>query len=88
MEYQRSCSVQLAMVAERQRSIVTQVEDSFDHATNHSFILGTSSAIDAGIKLRPNAEDLKTMPEFEERWKTYFANSPDKPIMLLGTLAS
>ena len=50
--------------------------------------LGPSSAFDAGIKIRPNAEDLQTiMPEFEERWKTYFANSPDKPITILGILA-
>ena len=47
-----------------------------------------SSAFDAGIRIRPNVEDLKTMPEFEERWKTYFANSPDKPIMILGSYAS
>jgi len=50
--------------------------------------LGTSSSIDAGIRIRPNAEDLKTMPEFEERWKAYFADSPDKPIMVIASAAS
>jgi len=81
-------SVQLAMVAEWQRFIVTQVELSFHYATNHSLDLGTSSSIDAGIRIRPNVEDLKTMPEFEERWQTYFANSPDKPLMVIASVAS
>jgi alcohol oxidase len=49
----------------------------------------SSSAVDAGIKLRPNAEELEEIgPEFENRWKTYFANAPDKPVMLSGPLAA
>ena len=45
--------------------------------------------MDAGIKLRPNAEELEEIgPEFENRWKTYFANAPDKPVMLSGTLTA
>ncbi|TFK36632.1 GMC oxidoreductase-domain-containing protein [Crucibulum laeve] len=47
------------------------------------------NAMDAGIKLRPTAEDLKELgPEFENRWKTYFADKPDKPIMLTGSFAA
>ncbi|KAG5647341.1 hypothetical protein DXG03_000409 [Asterophora parasitica] len=51
--------------------------------------LMSHNGIDAAIKIRPTADDLKEIgPEFEERWKTYFANSPDKPALLLGTLAA
>jgi len=41
------------------------------------------SDIDCGIKMRPNAEELATMsPEFDQRWHSYFANAPDKPVLL------
>ncbi|KAJ3554310.1 hypothetical protein NP233_g12447 [Leucocoprinus birnbaumii] len=44
------------------------------------------NGVDAGIRLRPTAEDLETIgPSFTERWNSYFANSPDKPIMLLAS---
>ncbi|KAL0955055.1 hypothetical protein HGRIS_003973 [Hohenbuehelia grisea] len=44
-----------------------------------------SNAIDAGIKLRPNTEDLKDLgPAFESRWNEYFADAPDKPVVWLG----
>lgn len=47
------------------------------------------NGVDAGIKLRPNAEELEEIgPGFENRWKTYFANAPDKPVMLSGTLTA
>ena len=56
-------------------------------------VFGTANAsfsgMDAGIKLRPNAEELEEIgPEFENRWKTYFANAPDKPVMLSGPLTA
>ncbi|KAF8813022.1 alcohol oxidase [Phlegmacium glaucopus] len=39
---------------------------------------------DAGIKMRPTNEELSSMsPEFDHRWSTYFANAPDKPVMLV-----
>ena len=42
-----------------------------------------NSGVDAGIKLRPTTEDLLSMsPEFDHRWSTFFANAPDKPVML------
>lgn len=51
--------------------------------------LMSHNGIDAGIKIRPNREDLKEIgPEFETRWKSYFENAPDKPVMWMGTLAA
>ncbi|KAF8075818.1 GMC oxidoreductase-domain-containing protein [Lyophyllum atratum] len=51
--------------------------------------LMSHNGLDAGVKLRPNAEDLKEIGlDFEERWKSYFANVPDKPVMWMGTLAA
>ncbi|KAG5649963.1 hypothetical protein H0H81_001310 [Sphagnurus paluster] len=47
------------------------------------------NGIDAGIKMRPNAEDLREIgPEFQPRWSAYFANAPDKPVAWIGTLAA
>ncbi|KAF8896176.1 hypothetical protein BD779DRAFT_1608499 [Infundibulicybe gibba] len=49
----------------------------------------THNGLDSGIKIRPNAEDLKEIgPAFAKRWQDYFANAPDKPIMWIGTLAA
>ena len=45
-----------------------------------------NSGIDSGVKLRPTDEELSSMsPEFDCRWSTYFANAPDKPVMLALT---
>ena len=41
-----------------------------------------NSAVDAGIKMRPTNEELSSMsPEFDHRWRTFFADAPDKPVM-------
>ncbi|CAK5268335.1 unnamed protein product [Mycena citricolor] len=46
------------------------------------------NGIEAGIKIRPNAEDLKAIgPSFAKRWADFFANRPDKPVMWIGALA-
>lgn len=46
------------------------------------------SGVDAGIKIRPNSQDLKEIgPAFDARWKTYFADALDKPVAWIGTLA-
>ncbi|KXN86051.1 Alcohol oxidase [Leucoagaricus sp. SymC.cos] len=46
------------------------------------------NGMDAGIRLRPTAEDLKSIgPSFTARWNSYFANAPDKPIMLMASIA-
>ncbi|KAJ7237305.1 GMC oxidoreductase-domain-containing protein, partial [Mycena haematopus] len=48
-----------------------------------------SNFLDAGIKFRPNAEDLKELgPEFAARWKTHFENAPDKPVIWIGSVAT
>lgn len=40
------------------------------------------------MKLRPTEEELKTIgPDFTARWKEYFVNAPDKPILYIGPLA-
>ncbi|KAJ3514907.1 hypothetical protein NLJ89_g2088 [Agrocybe chaxingu] len=47
-----------------------------------------NNGINSGIKLRPTKEDLKSMsPEFDDRWATFFANAPDKPVMVLANLS-
>jgi len=47
------------------------------------------NGIDAGIKIRPNHEDLEEIgPEFEARWKSYFADAPDKAVMWIGPVAA
>jgi alcohol oxidase len=47
-----------------------------------------NSAVDAGIKMRPTNEELSSMsPEFSDRWSTFFANAPDKPVMLAISFA-
>ncbi|KAF8905672.1 GMC oxidoreductase-domain-containing protein, partial [Mucidula mucida] len=43
------------------------------------------NGLDAGIKMRPTAADLKELgPVFENRWKTHFENAPDKPVIWVG----
>ncbi|KAJ7745758.1 GMC oxidoreductase-domain-containing protein [Mycena metata] len=43
------------------------------------------NGLDAGIKFRPNAEELKELgPDFASRWETYFKNAPDKPVIWCG----
>jgi alcohol oxidase len=43
--------------------------------------------MEAGIRLRPSVDDLKEIgPTFTERWNKYFANTPDKPIMLMAII--
>jgi alcohol oxidase len=45
--------------------------------------------VDTGIKYRPNKDEIKSMgPEFENVWKEYFANKPDKPLMYLGMMSA
>lgn len=47
------------------------------------------NSIDAGIKIRPDQNDLKLLgPDFEDRWNTFFSPAPDKPVMWIGPLAA
>ncbi|EEB91944.1 hypothetical protein MPER_09620, partial [Moniliophthora perniciosa FA553] len=46
------------------------------------------SGIDAGIKMRPNAEDLAELGEsFTPLWNDFFVNNPDKPVMWMGLIS-
>jgi len=46
------------------------------------------SALDAGVKIRPSAEELEAIgPDFAARWQEYFAAAPDKPAMWLGPIS-
>ena len=43
-----------------------------------------NSGVGAGIKMRPTNEELLSMsPDFDHRWSTYFANAPDKPVIVV-----
>jgi len=43
------------------------------------------NAVDAGIKWRPKPSEVAELGhEFQEYWDSYFANSPDKPVMWIG----
>jgi len=45
----------------------------------------THNSIDAGVKWRPNQSELAELgPEFQEYWKSYFADAPDKPVLWMG----
>ena len=38
--------------------------------------------------MRPTNEELPSLsPEFDRRWSTYFANAPDKPVMVVLPIA-
>jgi hypothetical protein len=51
------------------------------------FLSVSDSGMNAGIRIRPNADDLKEIgPSFTERWNQHFANSPDKPISVMEHL--
>jgi alcohol oxidase len=44
----------------------------------------STNFVDAGMKLRPSDEVVKSLgPEFERWWKEDFANKPDKPVVSL-----
>ena len=46
------------------------------------------SGVEAGIKLRPNEKELGDIgPAFTARWKEFFVPAPDKPVLLMGTIA-
>ncbi len=47
-----------------------------------------SSALDAGVKLRPTAEEFRAMsPAFDKKWNKYYVNAPDKPVMWIGPVS-
>jgi len=47
------------------------------------------NGIDAGIKLRPTAEELEELgPQFSRQWAEYFVDAPDKPVIWVGPVAA
>ncbi|KAH7131153.1 GMC oxidoreductase-domain-containing protein [Dactylonectria macrodidyma] len=51
-----------------------------------------TNGIEAGVKVRPTAEELKEFetwptPHFKDGWKSYFENKPDKPVMHYSVIA-
>ena len=46
----------------------------------------SDSGVDAGVKLRPSAEELNDElgSQFSQRWTEHFANAPDKPVIWMG----
>ena len=72
------------MVTRRKGFVSVQV--SFGHLHIYlkcALITLQNSGVDAGIKMRPTNEELSSMSsEFGHRWSTYFANAPDKPVVL------
>jgi alcohol oxidase len=51
-----------------------------------------TNGIDAGVKVRPNEEELKEMeswptPQFKSGWDSYFKDKPDKPVMHYSVIA-
>lgn len=46
------------------------------------------NSIDISSKLRPSDEDVAALgPEFKAAWDRDFANSPDRPLMLMGLIS-
>ncbi|PPR03907.1 hypothetical protein CVT24_008099 [Panaeolus cyanescens] len=47
------------------------------------------NGIDAGIRIRPNRRDLEEMtPSMQQRWEKFYADAPDRPLLLMGPMAS
>lgn len=54
----------------------------------HRVDANCNSGIDAGIKIRPTEEEVLTIgPAFARKWKEFFVDAPDKPILWLGPMA-
>ncbi len=70
-EWQRTFGTEVGLISSTQPKLAT-----------HRYVSG----IDAGIKLRPSPQELKTMlPELNHRWETYFANFEDKPLLAMAS---
>ncbi|KAI1785923.1 alcohol oxidase-like protein [Ganoderma leucocontextum] len=51
--------------------------------------LMASNGIDGGVKYRPSEQELRAIgPEFAERWASYYARAPDKPIVWTGQISA
>ncbi|KAF8556481.1 alcohol oxidase [Imleria badia] len=45
------------------------------------------NGIEAMVKVRPTAAQLTSEPALQSRWETFFQNSPDKPMGIIGPFA-
>ncbi len=46
------------------------------------------SGLDAVLRYRPSEQEVhKIGPEFVERWASFYAGAPDKPIIVAGLLS-
>jgi hypothetical protein len=71
------------VVAKWERSDGVQVSFDCLHLPAVSTDTLQNSGVDGGIKMRPTNEELSSMSsEFSHRWSTFFANAPDKPVVL------
>ncbi|KIM84345.1 alcohol oxidase [Piloderma croceum F 1598] len=47
------------------------------------------NGLDAGVKLRPTAQELEELgTQFKQQWTEYFANAPDKPVIWIGPVSA
>ncbi|KAI0629903.1 alcohol oxidase-like protein [Trametes polyzona] len=54
---------------------------------NGTGLLATNG-LESGIKIRPNRHDLDVIgEEFRQRWLSYYAPAPDKPVLWIATLS-
>ena len=45
----------------------------------------TVSGFDAGVKLRPSAEERKAIgPAFDRKWEEYYVDAPDKSVLWMA----
>ncbi|SGZ28435.1 BQ5605_C027g10336 [Microbotryum silenes-dioicae] len=50
----------------------------------------STNAIDAGIKMRPTEEEVRSMncPAFQKVWDEYYKQKPDAPVIICGAIAT
>ncbi|KDQ24410.1 hypothetical protein PLEOSDRAFT_1067243 [Pleurotus ostreatus PC15] len=66
-----------------------ELKSYVDRWGQHGDGLLATNGIDAGIKLRPNEDDLKELgPNFTRIWNNYYKDAPDKPVMMYVPFAS
>jgi alcohol oxidase len=77
------------MAERRLRTHVLQVCSEYSiHSLHPMADLSRASGLDAGIKLRPTEDELGAIgPAFAQKWREYYADVPDKPVVFQGTLS-
>ena len=62
----------------------------FQNMFTNVYELSLRSGCDGGMKYRPSPEELRTIgPDFADSdlWKSFYAPSPDKPILFIGMIS-